>query len=91
MVLDPGFVERVVDARAVVRDLAARVGRKPAFKCFACAFGTPICACDENGCTASNEPTHVFDLMRLEDAGDEILTGPDPTCGDCTVRLVKAE
>jgi hypothetical protein len=63
----------------------------PAHKCFACAFGTPICACDENGCTASSEPTHVFDLMRLEDAGDVILTGPDPSCPDCTVRLLRTE
>jgi len=63
----------------------------PAHKCFACAFGPPICACDENGCTASSEPTHVFDLTRLEDGGVEILTGPDPSCPGCTVRLLRTE
>jgi hypothetical protein len=63
----------------------------PAYKCFACAFGRPICSCDENACRASEEGTHVFDLRRVEDEEGEVLTGPDPSCPDCTIRLRREE
>ncbi len=63
----------------------------PLWKCMACGAFTPgVCACNENGCFASNEPTHVFDLAHSS-AGDlDILSGKDPICGDCTVRLERS-
>jgi len=60
----------------------------PVWKCTACGvFGTSLCACDESGCRASEEPTHVFDLTRATSGDMDILSGKDATCPDCTVRL----
>ena len=60
----------------------------PMWKCAACGiFGPSVCACDENGCGASDDPTHVFDLALGTSGGTEVLSGKDATCPDCTVRL----
>jgi hypothetical protein len=62
----------------------------PLWKCEACGafnIGGGVCACDETGCFANLEPTHVFDLTYAKSGESEILSGPDPSCGDCTVRL----
>jgi hypothetical protein len=61
----------------------------PMWKCQACgAFGfSGVCACDQNGCFADMTATHTFNLTDSVSGGTEILSGPDPSCGDCTVRL----
>jgi hypothetical protein len=63
----------------------------PAWKCAACGMfeGLGVCQCDEAGCYPLSEPTHVFDLTYL--GGDSnVLTGKDPSCPDCTVRLTRS-
>jgi hypothetical protein len=63
----------------------------PMWQCNACgAFGRPlsaVCQCNEAGCFASHEATHTFDLTYSVSAEAELLSGKDPSCGDCTVRL----
>jgi hypothetical protein len=63
----------------------------PMWRCNACgAFGRPlsaVCQCNEAGCFASHEATHTFDLAYSISAEAELLSGKDPSCGDCTVRL----
>lgn len=63
----------------------------PLWKCQACgAFGGGgVCSCDAEGCGFNHTPTHTYDL-ELSDDGS-VLSGPDPTCGDCTVRLERVE
>jgi hypothetical protein len=63
----------------------------PMWKCEACgAFGfNGVCACDQNGCFADMTATHTFNLTYSVSGGAEILSGPDPSCGDCTVRLAR--
>jgi hypothetical protein len=67
----------------------------PYWKCLACgAYGFPtggVCGCDEGGCSFNREPTHVFDLELAMSGEGDILSGPDPSCGDCTVRLERVE
>ena len=62
----------------------------PVWMCAACgAFGGGggVCACDENACFSNPAPTHTFSFSFLRSDDKDVLTGPDPTCGDCTVRL----
>jgi hypothetical protein len=63
----------------------------PIWQCHACgAFGRPlgaVCECNEAGCFASDDATKTFDLTYAVSAEAEILSGKDPSCGDCTVRL----
>ncbi len=66
----------------------------PMWKCSACgAFwpGGGVCACDESACTGNLTPTHTFDLTLIQSGGKDVLTGADPTCGDCTVRLERQD
>ena len=61
----------------------------PMWKCEACgAFGfSGVCACAQNGCFANMTATHTFNLAYSVSGGVDILSGPDPSCSDCTVRL----
>jgi hypothetical protein len=61
----------------------------PMWKCEACgAFGmNGVCACDQNGCFADITATHTFNLAYSVSGGTDTLSGPDPNCSDCTVRL----
>jgi hypothetical protein len=63
----------------------------PIWQCIACgAFGSAgsaVCECDEASCFASNEATRTFDLTYATSGDMDILSGKDPSCGDCTVRL----
>src|SRR5664280_2481693 len=64
----------------------------PLWKCEACgSFGINggVCACDQNGCFANMTATQTFDLTYSVSDGTEILSGPDPSCSDCTVRLAR--
>ncbi len=64
----------------------------PLWKCEACGSfggGGGVCSCDQNGCFASTTVTETFDLAYSVSGGTEILSGPDPNCGDCTVRLAR--
>jgi len=64
----------------------------PMWKCAACGFvGPRVCECDEGGCFASLEPDNYFDLALVDGLGGSILSGPDSTCGDCTIRLERVE
>ncbi len=65
----------------------------PMWKCEACgAFGfSGVCACDQSGCFADMTATHTFNLAYSVSGGAEILSGPDPSCGDCTVRLERKD
>jgi len=64
----------------------------PTWKCIACgAAGRGVCACDEAGCFADLEPTHTFDLTIAAATSGTVLSGPDSSCGDCTVRLELVE
>jgi hypothetical protein len=62
----------------------------PAWKCYACqGFGVPpVCACNESSCSFNPEPTDTFDLLLVEDG---VMSGPSPTCADCSVRLERVE
>jgi hypothetical protein len=61
----------------------------PLWKCEACgAFADGgVCACDANGCFANTAATLTFNLAFPVSGDTNILSGPDPSCGDCTVRL----
>jgi hypothetical protein len=60
----------------------------PLWKCAACgAFGDGVCSCDESRCFANTDATRTFGLAYSSSGEAEILSGPDPDCGDCTVRL----
>src|SRR5664280_229240 len=63
----------------------------PLWKCNACgSFGmNGVCACDQNGCFSNTTATQTFNLTYSVSGGTEILSGPDPSCGDCTVRLAR--
>jgi hypothetical protein len=65
----------------------------PLWKCEACGgpFGMNggVCACDQNGCFANTTATQTFNLAYSVSGSSEILSGPDPSCGDCTVRLAR--
>jgi hypothetical protein len=66
----------------------------PYWRCVACGTFGPeggVCSCDEGGCSFNRAPTHVFDLELAVSGGVDILSGPDPHCGDCTVRLERVE
>lgn len=58
----------------------------PAWRCALCGFlGGSVCSCDARSCNYNAEPTHVFNLTLNADGN--VLSGPDATCPDCTVRL----
>ena len=61
----------------------------PIWKCNACgSFGmNGVCACDQSGCFANTTATETFNLTYSVSGSTEILSGPDPSCSDCTVRL----
>ena len=62
----------------------------PLWRCEACGalgFGGGVCACDQNACSANMTATQTFDLAYSVSDGTDILSGPDPSCSDCTVRL----
>jgi hypothetical protein len=62
----------------------------PAWRCDLCGF-QGVCACNASGCSYNPEPTHSFDLTLSQSGGVDVLSGPDATCGDCTVRLERVE
>ena len=65
----------------------------PLWKCEACggpfSMNGGVCACDQNGCFANTTATQTFNLAYSVSGSSEILSGPDPSCGDCTVRLAR--
>jgi hypothetical protein len=62
----------------------------PMWRCELCGFlGPNVCACNEEGCGFNPEPTHTYDLTLIGDGN--VLSGPDSSCGDCTVRLERVE
>jgi hypothetical protein len=64
----------------------------PTWKCLACGLGSSkVCACDESSCFANPEPDLTFDFTLSEAEGRKVLTAPDYSCGDCTIRLTQAE
>jgi hypothetical protein len=65
------------------------LGEYPLWKCLACgAFSSEggVCGCDEAGCSFNRTPTHTF---NFEGTVDSSISGPDPRCPDCTVRLTR--
>jgi hypothetical protein len=66
------------------------VAEYPLWKCQACGTfgGGGVCACGESGCSFNRTPTHTFDF---EGTVDSVISGPDPRCPDCTVRLTRVE
>jgi hypothetical protein len=64
----------------------------PTWKCLACGIGgRKTCSCDETSCFAETEPDMLFDFTVSESEGKRVLTGKDYFCGDCTIRLTRAE
>jgi hypothetical protein len=65
----------------------------PLWKCQSCgSYGHGgVCECSEAGCRFNHEPTDVLDLRLETSGGVDTLSGPDPRCGDCTVRLQRVE
>jgi len=61
----------------------------PLWKCDACgAFGFGgVCACAQNDCFANMTATHTFNLAYSVSGGTDVLSGPDSSCSDCTVRI----
>ena len=63
----------------------------PLWKCNACGafrgINSGVCSCDQNGCFSNPTATQTFDLTYSASGTTQILSGPDPSCGDCTVRL----
>jgi hypothetical protein len=62
----------------------------PLWKCTACGVFSSdggVCACDQNACSANMTATQVLNLAYSVSGTTEILSGPDSSCGDCTVRL----
>jgi hypothetical protein len=66
------------------------VAEYPAWKCELCGF-RGVCACSQAGCSYNPEPTHSFDLTLSQSGDVDVLSGPDATCGDCTIRLERVE
>jgi hypothetical protein len=69
-----------------------KLGEYPLWRCGLCGglIGpATACVCDASGCRANLEPTSVFELTM--NAGGDVLTGPDSSCADCTVRLERVE
>jgi hypothetical protein len=67
------------------------LGDYPLWKCEMCgAFNIEggVCGCDEAGCSFNRNPTHTF---NFEGTVDSVISGPDPRCPDCTVRLTRVE
>ena len=63
----------------------------PLWKCQSCGTFGPeggVCGCTEEGCSFNRTPTHTF---NFEGTVDSVISGPDPRCGDCTVRLTRVE
>ena len=54
-------------------------------------FGQKTCECDSDRCFSSREPDLTFDLALATSDGKQVLTGKDPTCPDCTLRLTRQE
>jgi len=64
----------------------------PMWKCAACGYaGQRVCSCEESGCFASTEPDHLYNLALVDGVGSSILSGPDSSCPDCTIRLERME
>ncbi|HEX6278184.1 MAG TPA: hypothetical protein VFZ53_34300 [Polyangiaceae bacterium] len=69
-----------------------RLGEYPLWLCGLCGglvVSASACACDASGCRANLTPTSRFELTMS--AGGGVLTGPDSSCADCTVRLERVE
>jgi hypothetical protein len=63
----------------------------PSWKCHACGTFIPevaVCSCTAAGCWFNQTPTDTYELVLIDDG---VLSGPDPNCGDCTVRLERVE
>lgn len=59
----------------------------PQWKCDMCgafSFEGGVCGCDESGCSFNRTATHTFAFELVDDG---VMSGPDPNCPDCTVRL----
>jgi hypothetical protein len=67
------------------------VAEYPAWRCELCGFFNPVCECSQSGCTYNHEATFSVDLTLSQSGGVDVLSGPDTTCGDCTIRLERVE